>query len=1388
VARVFVSHASVDSDLAATVHNSMAADGHDVFLDRRADDGIRIGEDWESSLYSQLRRADAVVSIVTEAYVASRWCFAEVVAGRMQGRLMLPLMVEPGLFHPLLRMVQHVEFDVSDDQGMSQLLRELRRLDAGGGMGWPDGRSPFPGLEPFSKDMRAVFFGRDEEIRELASLLRSTVFQAAQQPLVITGPSGCGKSSLVRAGLVPEMLSQPGWWSLPSFRPGSEPMEALTEALLEAAGAVGLAWHAAGVRARLDEPQGLMDLARDLLRASGPSSRGRLLVVVDQFEETITLADAESRARFAETLRLGHPGPIQVVAALRSESLADVQACPEYAGRSLHVYSLEPIVREVLPRVIESPSQVAGIRVSSELVGRLVTDTETGDALPFLAFVLEQLARGIVRGGELSRQRYDELGGVRGALLHQADAAFAEAIGIVERGEDHRVEYARRDVLDGLLRLVASDDQGHATRRWVELDDVPSLLRAQLDVFVKHRLLTTTVQAGRVEVGVAHEAFLTSWPPIVNAVAAAGMKLRMRQEVERAAADWREQQKSRELLWHRGRIAVAYEALDVTRARRQFLSSRYARMAEQLQRGLRAVRTRGRLGTFPDRLGISPGAWEFLNRSVRWERRRRLRAFVVLSVVIALLATATSVALVQRQAAQQQQREALARQLIAEADTIRVQDPRTALLLGLAADRINPGGETRASLVETLSTTQYAGTITGQSGPVHDVVFSRKGMILATATENHQVLLWDLTQRTHPRLGKPIQTGQGPVNAVAFSPDGHTLAIGSEDHHVTLVDLTHRAHPHRIGMRLDAGEPVYALAFSPDGTVLAAGTYESVPLLWNMSNPARPTAFRPPTGGHAGAIDSLAFAGRGHVLATGGGDRNVILWDYSDLAHVHPIGSPLAGVGGTVRSLAFSSDAHILAGGSLSSTLVLWDLTDPAAPRQASVLHTANPINAVAFDPGKPILATGSDDHTVTLWDVSQPAAPKPAQQPLTSHLAAVQSVAFSPDGKTLATGSSDQTVTLWNLTSANRPVPRGQHLTGRGSSLSSTTFSPDGRILAAAGEDGSVILWGLDNKNPSPHVESLLPGTTPVSSIAFSPTSDTLAVGTADNTVTLWDLAQPLTPHQLGPPLTGPTGPVSSVAISADGHLVAAGSADGTVTLWTFENQARPHWVTPPLTRSRLSPVNTIAFTQDGQELAVGSADGTVAIWNLVNPARPYLLSLPADGSAGAALPVNSVAFSPDGKTLAAGSDGFTVTLWDTASPASPRPLGRPLTGPVSPVNSVAFSPDGQILAASTDDPSVVLWDLTDRNQPRILGQPAVGPTKPITSVAFATNGSTIAAASDDGAVTLWSLNELNELRQDPTSRACQITLNGFSPHQWLQFVSAPYQPSCPTISAPRR
>ena len=77
-------------------------------------------------------------------------------------------------------------------------------------------------------------------------------------------------------------------------------------------------------------------------------------------------------------------------------------------------FTLRPLRREALTAVIEGPAQLAGIGVDEELVARLVADTDSGEALPLLAFTLAQLAEGVGRGGQLSGARYDQLGGVRG--------------------------------------------------------------------------------------------------------------------------------------------------------------------------------------------------------------------------------------------------------------------------------------------------------------------------------------------------------------------------------------------------------------------------------------------------------------------------------------------------------------------------------------------------------------------------------------------------------------------------------------------------------------------------------------------------------------------------------------------------------------------------------------------------------------------------------------------------------------------------------------------------------------------------------------------------------------------------------------------------------------
>lgn len=257
------------------------------------------------------------------------------------------------------------------------------------------------------------------------------------------------------------------------------------------------------------------------------------MLVVDQFEEVLTQASAATRARFA---RLVHPalgGPMQVVATLRPEFLDQLLNDADLAAVPTRLYPLRPLRRDALRAVIENPARLAGIGVDDELVARMVADTDSGEALPLLAFTLAQLAQGVTRGGQLSPQRYDQIGGVQGALISQADAALVEASAATGRG--------REQVIAGLLRLVTVDEHGRPTRWRIPRSELPEPVVRELDAFVRRRLLTIDTDDtdhGSVIVGAAHEAFLSAWAPLARAIQDNASALRARRSIEQAAAEW----------------------------------------------------------------------------------------------------------------------------------------------------------------------------------------------------------------------------------------------------------------------------------------------------------------------------------------------------------------------------------------------------------------------------------------------------------------------------------------------------------------------------------------------------------------------------------------------------------------------------------------------------------------------------------------------------------------------------------------------------------------------------------------------------------------------------------------------------------------------------------
>ncbi|MGB6164392.1 MAG: TIR domain-containing protein [Pseudonocardiaceae bacterium] len=1346
MARIFISYATPDRVIADEVSGWLQAAGHELFLAHDLRNGVSVGEEWKQRLYRELREVDVVIGVVTSSFVASNWCAAEVGIADALGCRLMPLRVEAGVVHPLMQDLQYAEYQADAQQARDRMLHAVRLLDDGGAM-WREGDNPFPGLESFTSALSRVFFGRSVEAREVGNRLRA--MGSVGGMLAIVGPSGCGKSSLLNAGVVPLLDGDPAWLVVPSLVPGSDPLPELARALAVTGARLRLGWSASDVRGKLEAgTDGLRRVVDDLLVAVPGTHQRRLVVTVDQAEELFTRTPPDVLQRFVVLLREVVVGSVRVVAAMRSEFLDDLRDLPELAGVPIEAYVLAPLDREALREVIEQPAKVARLRLDDGLATALVADTDSGEALPLLAFILRQLAEGLPVGGMLTLARYHDLGGVQGALTRHADAAFTDAVqasGLTER-----------EVLAGLTRLVTLDETGRRGRRRIKLTGLPEPLHLALRVFVERRLLLSdTDEAGQVWLTVAHEALLTEWKPLDTATADITAALRTARAVEQAAAEWTSTGRPEHYLWDDKRLTTTLATL-----------------------GMNGNEDHSNPAASPPTVELDDEARAFLdatahrvNAAKGRERRRRTRTVAVLSTLLLLVTAASIFAFQQRGTAQAQRDTAIFNQITTQADRLRSSDISLAAQLDLTAYRMRPTPDLRTALV-TLGNTTLFTPLAGHTDSVYAVAFSPDGRTLASGSLDRTVRVWNVANPAHPTpLGSPLTGHTDSVYAVAFSPDGRTLATGSADQTVRLWNVINPAHPTPMGQPLTGHTSgVDAVAFSPDGHTLATGSLDRTVRLWNVADPARPIPLGPPLTGHTDSVHSVAFSPDGRTLASGSLDRTVRLWNVANPAHPTPLGSPLTGYTNFVYAVVFSPDGRTLASGGGDWAVWLWNVADPVHPMPLGPPLTGhiNPVYAVVFSPDGRTLASGSADQTVRLWNVADLTHPMLLGSPLTGNTDEVSTVAFSPDGRTLATGSADHTVRLWNIPSAL--------MTGHTNAVFSVAFSPDGRTLASGSGDQTVRLWSVtDPTHPTPLGQRLTGHTNWVTAVAFSPDGRTLASGSYDRTVRLWNVTDPVHATPLGLPLTGHTDYVKAVAFSHDGRTLATGSTDQTVRLWNVANPTHPTPMGPSLT-GHTDTVSAVVFSHDGRTLATGSYDHTVRLWSVTDPAHPTPLGPPLTGHTNGY--VLAVVFSPDGRTLASGSDDQTVRVWNVADPTHPTLLGPPLTGHTSNVEAVAFSPDGHTLATGSNDQTVRLWNVTDPTRPTLLGQPLTGHTNWVTAVAFSPDGHTLASGSDDQTVRLWGMDVDRAIQ-----RICATTANTLTSAKWAQYVSPdlPYRPPCP-------
>ena len=717
--------------------------------------------------------------------------------------------------------------------------------------------NPYRGLFAFREEDAPFFCGRERFITPLLAAVQERALVA------VLGPSGSGKSSLVFAGLLPRLRAG-GEWQLAITRPGDRPFHSLAAVLiplLEGPTSLTETDRLVEINKLAERLAGgdvsLQDVVYRIVEKGSPG--GRVLLVLDQFEEVYTLApSAETRQRFLDCLvnavRAEWPRrtpAFTLLLTLRADFLGHALADRALADVLQEAdLKLGPMTRRELQTAIEEPAAQSGVQIEEGLTERILAavSSEPGD-LPLLEFALALLWEQ-QQERTLTHEAYDAIGGVEQALAGYAEQVYCE-LSAADQARAARI----------FTQLVRPGEGTADTRRLASRADVGDENWDLVTRLADARLVVTGRDATRRSdtVEVVHEALIANWTRLQEWVEA-DREFRSWQERLRAALhSWTASGEDEGALLRgvpltEAGVWVERRETDLRPAEVSFI--RAGQALRNRERQLRETERQSR-----DRL------------------RRQVIALLGAGLVLALLLAV--VAGLQWQSAEQQQQLAEHRLRLARAQALAAQSllqengGELGLLLALEAvtTTLHVGEpavpEAVTALHRAIQRSQLRQTWSGHTDDIWSAEWSPDGTRVVSASSDDTARVWDAA------TGQTVLTLTGhtdDVNNAIYSPDGTRIATAGVD---TTVRIWDAATGQTIRTLKGHTASVNGAAFSPDNKRIVTASDDHTARVWDAASGTLLLTLA----GHTDGVDSAAYSPDGTRIVTAGRDMTVRIWD-----------------------------------------------------------------------------------------------------------------------------------------------------------------------------------------------------------------------------------------------------------------------------------------------------------------------------------------------------------------------------------------------------------------------------------------------------------------------------------------------------------------------------